>query len=137
MSIEAMKQALEVLEQYDEPDLDMHFQAVTALRQAIEQAEKQEPVGYLFDFTCDDELVKDWFVLLDYPTVWEKSAHNIRPLYTVLQREWVGLTDDDLDQLDCLALEYVVPGDCAIDCTSIRKYARAIETKLKEKNHVS
>jgi hypothetical protein len=51
MSIEAMKQALEALERYapqhGHPD-DMS-DAITALRTAIEQAEKQEPVGQLQD----------------------------------------------------------------------------------------
>ena len=45
MSIEAMKQALEALEtathQWEKED------AITSLRQAIEQAEKQEPVAYV------------------------------------------------------------------------------------------
>lgn len=87
--------------------------------------EKQEPVGYLFDFTCDDELVKDWFVLRDYPTVWEESAHNIRPLYTLSQPEWQTLTDDDIA---------VISGECALVTPSDLYFARAIEAKLKEKN---
>jgi len=49
----------------------------------------------------------------------QANHHNIRPLYTAPpQREWVGLTDEERDEL-CL-------GDEAI--------ARAIEAKLKEKN---
>jgi hypothetical protein len=52
MSIEAMKQALEALEGlWDDgfggvPE-SMHKDAITALRQAIEQAEKQEPVAFV------------------------------------------------------------------------------------------
>ncbi len=42
MSIEAMKQALEALEQV-KPLYDRHH-AIVALRQAIEQAEKQDDV---------------------------------------------------------------------------------------------
>jgi len=50
MSIEAMKQALEVLEESVFPRQSVeHYkkydEAVNALSQAIEQAEKQEPVG--------------------------------------------------------------------------------------------
>jgi len=115
MSIDAMQKALIALEfaYGGEPVAALEKEAIDALRQAIKQADH-------------------------VPAVTKMMPVNIRPLYTAPpQREWVGLTDDDLDQLDCLALEYVVPGDCAIDCTSIRKYARAIETKLKEKNHVS
>jgi len=53
--IEAMKQALEALEKCIYPQLKQ-LNAITALRTAIEQAEKQEPVahsvvaGALFDF---------------------------------------------------------------------------------------
>ena len=41
MSIEAMKQALEALSDFD---YDKRMAAITALRQAIAEAEKQEPV---------------------------------------------------------------------------------------------
>lgn len=44
MTIEAMKQALEALETCMYPQ-QKQIQAITSLRQAIEQAEKQEPVG--------------------------------------------------------------------------------------------
>ncbi|NCX55905.1 MAG: hypothetical protein EBW87_01710 [Burkholderiaceae bacterium] len=48
MTIEAMKQALEALEYLAtqiKPDYE-HSKAITSLRQAIEQAEKQEPVAF-------------------------------------------------------------------------------------------
>ena len=45
MTIEAMKQALEALDGLYEPgELERVNKAITALRTAIEQAEKQEPV---------------------------------------------------------------------------------------------
>ena len=52
MSITAMKQALEALEEahpkpYNESVIS-HVEAITALRTAIEQAEKQEPVAWLY-----------------------------------------------------------------------------------------
>lgn len=53
MSIEAMEQALEALIQIRTPlrvntSLDAYYvgRAITSLRQAIAEAEKQEPVGY-------------------------------------------------------------------------------------------
>ena len=54
MSIEAMKQALEalewnlpVIEDYgDKEQLNRQHRAITSLRQAIEQTEKQEPVAW-------------------------------------------------------------------------------------------
>jgi hypothetical protein len=59
MSIEAMKQALEALDAItDDVDgtglntnisFDKSLEAITALRQAIDQAEKQEPVAWMRD----------------------------------------------------------------------------------------
>jgi len=50
MSIEAMKQALEALEYHQEQTRPIHKtqETITTLRQAIEQAEKQEPVAYKY-----------------------------------------------------------------------------------------
>jgi hypothetical protein len=47
MSISAMKQALEALETLNSGDSYKTHNAATALRQAIEQAEKQEPVAWM------------------------------------------------------------------------------------------
>ena len=46
MTIEAMKQALEALEAHADIGIKSD-KAITALRTAIEQAEKQEPVAWL------------------------------------------------------------------------------------------
>ena len=52
---------------------------------------------------------------------------KFKPLYTTPpQREWVGLTDEDMNKLRHL-VDWTVPLD-------IKKFARAIEAKLKEKN---
>jgi hypothetical protein len=69
MSIEAMKQALEALDS-DNPDIQLR--AATALRAAIEQAEKP----------------------------WVKTYSGGKPNYTVpIERQWVGLTEDELKLL--------------------------------------
>ena len=44
------------------------------------------------------------------------------------QREWVGLTDEEMNKLRHL-VDWTVPLD-------IKKFARAIEAKLKDKNNV-
>jgi hypothetical protein len=74
MIITAMKQALEALEEahpkpYNESVIS-HVKAITALRTAIEQAEKQEPVAYIHRqgnhwevserFLFDDEKARGW-----------------------------------------------------------------------------
>ena len=43
-------------------------------------------------------------------------------------REWVGLTDEEIEKLDCIPN---VPG---IQFGDVVKFARAIEAKLREKN---
>jgi hypothetical protein len=128
MSIEAMKQALEALErsvatcfdQYahqqamSQPD---HFinQAITSLRQAIAEAEKQEPVAWMHP---------DWpkhYKQLTSPVV-TYPTNGWKPLYTHPQpkRKWVGLTDEEVNAID--------------GCMFPMSWARKIEAKLKDKN---
>ena len=124
MTIEAMKQALEALEE-SHPEAYRH--AITSLRQAIEQAEKQEPITY-------DKTEMNCFVqeLYDrkmqegkrghYETMFHCVHQAIKRFYTTPQpqREWVGLTDED--EIDW-------------DGGDLKSLVKAIETKLKEKNH--
>jgi protoheme ferro-lyase len=78
MSLEAMKLALEALEQHGTPLLnheDAYSASLTALRQAIAEAEKQEP----------DELT------IAYMSGFFDGKKK---------REWVGLTEEDLSVCD-------------------------------------
>jgi hypothetical protein len=122
MSIEAMKQALEALDGLSEPYDVLKAQA--ALRQAIEQAEKQEPVAYV------DSKTIEWFLkpergdeAFSVPTLTKKPFDYCDiPLYTAPpKREWVGLNWDDIPD--------VFVGDIAF--MQGAKWALA---KLKEKN---
>lgn len=93
-------------------------ETVAALRAALEHPEP-EPVAYWIKydevFTIKDQesgrpLGKDW-----------------EPLYTASpNRKWVGLTDEDRNKLHHL-IDWTVPLD-------IKKFADAVEAKLKEKN---
>jgi len=78
MSIEAMKQALEALENHTaiKHPQQMHYweSAVDALRQAIEQAEKQE----------------GWVLREVYFSEGEPIGHR--------EPQWVGLKDEDLPE---------------------------------------
>jgi hypothetical protein len=89
MSIEAMNQALEALESKYIVNCGawrlQQDQAITALRQAIAEAEKQEPYGY---FRYDIQLY-----------AWVQNKENTQGVafYTAPpKREWVGLTEDDI-----------------------------------------
>ena len=90
LQVEAMKQALETLEQYSGVN-ERACDAEESLRQAIEQAEKQEPVG---------EIVQAFEGLTAV------SIPVMPPVGTKLyaappQREWVGLTEDEITELFC------------------------------------
>ena len=114
MAIEAMKKALEALlhyRSYESIRSTPASAAIFVLRQAIGQAEKEQ--ADFQDFVAKVQEV-------------EKQACEI------INREWVGLTEDDLDNIwdsHCDELGDVRKEDAS-------KIARAIEAKLKEKNHV-
>jgi hypothetical protein len=122
MSIEAMKQGVEAfcicIEALRKADsfaaVKVSYEAIDALRQAIAQAEKQEPVAYL----CENAVGHKYFR-------WKKPTSHYKPiaLYTAPpKRQWVGLTDDDVDWI--LGLAY------AHDTELVK----TVETKLKDKN---
>ena len=159
MSKEAMKLALEALEScgedewYTEDDFGMSQtydekkveNAITSLRQAIAEAEKQEPVpiGELSEFldcekcshcqTVNED--RDNYCLLQRKVVYEtceKFSHwegKPRPIYPPAaqpaqpKRQWVGLTEQERNDIEDLC-EMMI-GKPAFD---------AIEKKLKGKN---
>ena len=110
MSIEAMKQALEelqyVLDSSVNEDLPLHAnnfnRTIKLLKQAIEQAESDK--ARFDDFVSQLKEV-------------EKQACEI------INREWVGLTDDDMYELRRKGHHHLSERDF-----------RAIEAKLREKN---
>jgi hypothetical protein len=120
MSIDAMKQALDFLEWFSGDDHSIRPkhkapEIAAALRQAIAEAEKQEPVAFrnteTGEFCTGGFLRKDW-------AKWQ-------PLYTA-PRKWVGLTDDEEDE---------IAEDWGRDrLPDIHSVTKAIEDKLKEKN---
>ncbi|NBW17119.1 MAG: hypothetical protein EBR82_54995 [Caulobacteraceae bacterium] len=134
MSIEAMKQALEALESFREisdftPAQAVH--AITTLRTAIAEAEKQEPVGRVVSANCEYATVQ-W--LRQTSEVGGGDPKNSRSwpiagdaVYTTPQpqREWVGLTDEEI---------WSNGSRLSLSERGIREFARAIEAKLKEKN---
>lgn len=49
-----------------------------------------------------------------------------------VEREWFGLTDEEIEQIDGVEMRYIGSGDYTIE--GEYEFARAIERKLKEKN---
>jgi hypothetical protein len=147
MSIEAMKQALEALRCIESPlhvwEINKLAGAMNALHQAIEQAEKQEPVGYLYDWLNPDnrdEVIRDWFAASTY-VIEKDKGFNVRPLYTApLKREWVGLTDGEMQEAmeywsDSLRSSYGGAESASEEYVDMVLTWRYIEAKLKEKNN--
>ena len=139
--IDAMKQVLEVLEEnlvWFSTDTMIGKalrkkteSAITTLRQAIADAEKQEPVAWRHDMGEENG---GW----EY---FEKaSCDDCQPLYThPPKREWVGLTDEDIEKLAVENGQATFLNDD--EETGIiwfdgdaTPFAQAIEAKLKKKN---
>jgi hypothetical protein len=90
-------------------------------RQAIEQAEKQEPVAWVTDLEFDSETE-----LIPARRKGKLGTDGIDiPLYVHPQREWVGLTDEEVLEI------------CDSYYNRDSELVKMIEAKLKEKNHVN
>jgi hypothetical protein len=111
MSIEAMRQALDALNTTDTHPIssaeqyDKEIRAMEALEDAIADAE---------------EVTVDWEAV---------AADQALTIALMKQREWVGLTDEEIADL----LHPLVVADLSDEQTDY-EIARAIEAKLKEKN---
>ena len=57
----------------------------------------------------------------------DEMGFKCNPLYTAPARQWVGLTDEEINSV-CYKRDWTAPWT---DVT----FARAIEAKLREKNH--
>jgi hypothetical protein len=92
MSIEAMTQALEALETLNSGDSYKTHNAATALRQAIEQAEKQEPVAWMEHMPVEGENVAKSVRMTSSKVVAQMMANPI-PLYKGLSEHMVQATN--------------------------------------------
>lgn len=122
---ELLQEALERLLAWKEESSEYGWsladeECVEALRARLSQPE-QEPVAW-----CIVENGRVHGLVKTKPAV--MNAERWQPLYTTPpQREWVGLTDEEMMQI-YVALKSVA------GFYSVEKYARAIEVNLKEKN---
>ena len=97
---------------------EQHGRAITALRDALAQ-EEQEPVAWRYQNSNTDHVY----------LVWKKGTggRNWTPLYTTPpRREWRSLSEEEIDDLS----RTMVKGH-----KSVNWLTRAVEAKLKEKNH--
>ena len=127
MSITAMKLIRDAIERGD--DLTV-IGAKHILDQAIAEAEKQEPVAWGVD----------WGKAGDTPCVSiikrmpdgriEVVAVEYAPYTHPPKREWVGLTDEEIEEVERW-VEFKEEGSGRIPMI---KLVKCVETKLKEKN---
>jgi len=111
MTKEALQIALNALTDFD---YDKRIKAIEIIKEALET--KDEPVAWMNDSTPSGIFARHI-----------EGAKNFGctiPLYTTLQRTWVGLTDEEIQE--CLQ---------GLPTQTIDVYARRIEAKLKDKNN--
>jgi hypothetical protein len=142
MSITVMRQALEALEsavdQLAKPYSTQVQYAITSIRQAIADAEKQEPVASAWMHKGEMVNAFPWPPNdprgCDEDKYWKGKGYTAEPLYTHPQpaqpkREWVGLTDEDKNVSNFAysgaSVDYMDGYECGME---------AAEAKLKEKN---
>ena len=119
---EALKLALDALEGFipylplkDEAQCNRYNKAITALRLAIDVKSMASKSTYKEQLETKDE-----------PVPWEQfHEHMAGPNYVAPQSTWVGLTDDEFNEL----YDKYVPESCY--ALLIEK----VEAKLKEKNN--
>jgi len=121
MTIEAIKEALDALEDLlyhdEEPDQRLG-RAVYVLQEAVKEAEKQEPVAWMYVNT-DGECEQIEYGLCDF------DDPSIQLLYTA-PRQWVGLTDEEI----AAVMHRSVEGERMLP----HQFARAIEQLVRNKN---
>jgi len=149
MSIEAMKQALEIIKNMrsgygDDYHTGKEWTAINALRQAIEQAEKQKKLckycGGIGRVVCDCRCMPE-----QEPVAWSGDcvlghcgspdgcdrSGCCRADLAPPKREWVGLTDEEIHKIidDC------TPDEAELEeLNDFAKAIFAVEAKLKERN---
>lgn len=134
MSIKAMKLALNCLEDiFGKEKIDVG--AINALRQAIKEAEEQEPLCFMDEYGYVEGEMKRYM----------EEQGGWFPVYThPPKREWVGLTDEEYkkirygsDEIGELYVSYALydEGDGYEEIEiHVDDFAKAIEAKLREKN---
>ena len=133
MSVEAMKQALEALENCTTWNLtraqfDKNVTVITSLSQAIDQYEKQDPVAWMSNESAH-RLKHGGNSKGAVPVHAKRSNTSKIPLYNApptTQCGWIGMTDEELKPL--CDVNHIIFGAYTVD------FVRSIEAKLKEKN---
>ena len=97
-------------------------EALEIALEALELHGKQYP--YMVKGYCLDAItaIKKALKTKDEPTMWERRPDEKIGPTNAPQRTWVGLTDEEIEST-------------YMDTMNFQKMGRALEAKLKEKNH--
>jgi hypothetical protein len=138
MSREDIEEAIEVLEDASAEMLtetgneNYYAEAIAILRQALET--EQEPVMWLKTWS-------DGSVSVLKTKSHAFADHELKPLYTEPQKQWVGLKDEQVeDEWERITGHGIFGGDRSegramyISPDEVIEFSRAIEAKLKERN---
>lgn len=138
MSIEAMKQALEALELFCEyGTMDRPIERREALRAAIEQTERQEPVAWIYSYRGQKSVsmnfvagvragplylspLQAWGTVSDAQLIDEVKKRGFLIRDAKIGGKWLGLGSDDFNDFN--------------PYFKAEEAARWAECKLKEKN---
>ena len=110
-----------------------HVDAVNISQERVDETVKGEhkPYGYVWTSLRDGMEVR----FSRMPPNKFYNPQDTKPVYTAPpKREWVGLTDEDIANADCVSLDYNLNGEYGVVESTVLEFARAIEAKLKEKN---
>jgi hypothetical protein len=122
LALEALEVAEHFVEEYAASKYYFaHVAVITAIKEALSAKHvaqpEQEPVAWMCHPFGDDEV--------EYGP--HKECENCIPLYaTPPPRAWVGLTDEEIDELHGSPMD--------LEHSGALKWVRIIEAKLKEKN---
>ena len=110
-----------------QPLLDRVAQRIEKYASAKLQPEKeQEPVAWFTEDHREDKSATTYSKKM--AERWKEKGWPVTPLYTAPpQREWKGLTDEEIEKL-------FIWQEWSEDFAEYEPVARAIEAKLKEKN---
>ena len=126
---ELMQQALDVLKIFIDGSNSDWARKIEALRDRLAQPE-QEPVWVEVTTNTGDKFILDSAVEADKIRTAREAGLSVVPLYTAPpQREWQGLTDEEIKNHWLIAMQSVEG-----TVLPIPEFALAIERALKEKN---
>jgi len=140
MSREAMQMALEALVEINKLSIGENAiclpaeidGAMDALRQALET----EPFEYwnaVEGWVKIDE-VREHFDAVGCGTIYKSAGEGRSPLYTAPQKQWVGLTADEIWKCNRSEAGNAVEFHICSAHQNVMDFAEAIEAKLREKN---